>query len=155
MIKMIVAMDKNQLIGKDGKIPWYNKEDLIHFKNTTLNQTILMGKVTFTSLPKILPNRKIIVLTHDQNFKVDDVNVKVVHDLSSIIEYYHHSEEILYVAGGAAIYELMLPYASELIVSIIDGDYQGDRYFPQFKDQFILSEETICPTFRLQVYKKR
>ena len=68
MIKLIMAMDKNRLIGKQGKLPWHIKADLQHYKETTLNHTVLMGQVTFDHMPRLLPNRKYWILTDSKEF---------------------------------------------------------------------------------------
>ena len=100
MIKMVVAMDKNRLIGKNGQLPWHNKEDLRHFRNTTINQTILMGSKTFLNLPKKLLDRKILVLTRNRDLVIEDENVKIVHDINDIINKYKDSNEVLYILEG-------------------------------------------------------
>lgn len=155
MIKMVVAMDKNRLIGKNGQLPWHNKEDLRHFRNTTINQTILMGSKTFLNLPKKLLDRKILVLTRNRDLVIEDENVKIVHDINDIINKYKDSNEVLYICGGAKIYEEFFPYTDELIISLIEGDYVGDAYFPSFEESFTLIEEIQNETFILRRYQKR
>ena len=121
MISIIVATDDDLLIGKkDSKngMPWHNKEDLQHFKKTTLNRTILMGKTTYLAIGRPLPNRKTIVVTKSG---MDDERVEVRNDLIEVIQEYKDKNEDLYISGGASIYKQALPYVDELIISRIPG----------------------------------
>ena len=113
MINLIVALDQNNLIGKDNDLPWHYKEDLKYFKETTMNQTVLMGKKTFYSIVsrtgKLLPNRKMIVATLDKSFSYE--GVEVVNDL---IDFLKNIKEDIFVIGGSQIYKLSLPYVDRL-----------------------------------------
>ncbi len=101
MIKLIVAYDKNRLIGIGDQLVWNIKEDLEHFKKETLNKTILFGDVTFKGIGRPLPNRKTIVLTLDTTYKYEHENVEVCYDFEGIIRRYHNnSEEEIIIAGG-------------------------------------------------------
>ena len=155
MISIIVATDDDLLIGKkDSKngMPWHNKEDLQHFKKTTLNQTILMGKTTYLAIGRPLPNRKTIVVTKSG---MDDERVEVRNDLIEVIQEYKDKNEDLYISGGASIYKQALPYVDELIISRIPGKHTGETYFSSFEEyDFHLEKETQLETFVLQIYKK-
>ena len=155
MISIIVATDDDLLIGKkDSKngMPWHNKEDLQHFKKTTLNRTILMGKTTYLAIGRPLPNRKTIVVTKSG---MDDERVEVRNDLIEVIQEYKDKNEDLYISGGASIYKQALPYVDELIISRIPGKHRGETYFPSFEEyDFHLEKETQLETFVLQIYKK-
>lgn len=155
MISIIVATDDDLLIGKkDSKngMPWHNKEDLQHFKKTTLNRTILMGKTTYLAIGRPLPNRKTIVVTKSG---MDDERVEVRNDLIEVIQEYKDKNEDLYITGGASIYKQALPYVDELIISRIPGKHIGETYFPSFEEyDFHLEKETQLETFVLQIYKK-
>ena len=154
MISIIVATDDDLLIGKkDSKngMPWHNKEDLQHFKQTTLNQTILMGK-TYLAIGRPLPNRKTIVVTKSG---LEDDRIEVRNDLIEVIQEYKDRKEDLYISGGASIYKQALPYVDELIISRIPGKHTGETYFPSFEEyNFQLEKETQMETFVLQIYKK-
>ena len=133
MISIIVATDDDLLIGKkDSKngMPWHNKEDLQHFKKTTLNQTILMGKTTYLAIGRPLPNRKTIVVTKSG---MDDERVEVRNDLIEVIQEYKDKNEDLYITGGASIYKQALTYVDELIISRRPGKHTGETYFPSFE----------------------
>lgn len=155
MIKIIVAMDKNNLIGStQGRMgmPWHNPEDLQHFKETTLNQTILMGRKTFEVIGKPLPKRKTIIVSKAHDF--ENLNVEVCHDLEALLKEYEKDRDI-YICGGASVYQQTLNLAKELIVSYIPGDYRGDAYFPVIKeDQFRCIEEVEKETFILKKYRR-
>lgn len=141
MLSIIVAIAKNNVIGKDNKLIWHISEDLKRFKSITSGKSMIMGRKTFESLPGILPNREHIILTRDKNFKVDSDKVKVVNDLDTLIEKYSNCEDEVFVIGGAEIYKQLLPYAHKLYLTKIDTDFKGDTYFPQinydeFKSEF-------------------
>ena len=88
-----------------------------------------MGRKTFESLGRVLPNRKHVVFTQNPNFKVDDANVKVVHSLSDIQEYVEDKNEN-FVIGGEKIYNLLMPYVSKMYITEIHKDFDGDTFFP-------------------------
>ena len=130
MINMIWAMDKNNLVGIDDKIPWHIKEDLLYYKSKTNGQTVLMGDATYYSLKgyyktKPLPYGKIYVATIDKSLVMD--GVEMIYDLT---EFLKNNKEELWVVGGATIYKLSLPYADRLYISFVKGEYVGNRYFP-------------------------
>ena len=87
MLSIIVAKAKNNVIGKNNKLLWHISDDLKRFKELTTNHTIIMGRKTFESLGRVLPNRKHIVFSNNPDFKVDDENVEVVHSMLQIQEY--------------------------------------------------------------------
>ena len=103
MLSIIVAKAKNNIIGKENKLIWHLPEDLNHFKEITTGHTIIMGRKTFESLGRVLPNRKHIIFSQNPDFKVKDENVQVVHSLLEIQELIEGKEEA-FVIGGATIY---------------------------------------------------
>ncbi len=129
MLSLIVAKAENNVIGKDNKLLWHLPEDLKRFKNLTTGHTIIMGRKTFESLGRVLPNRKHVVFTQNPNFKVDDVNVKIVHSLQDIQEYVEDKNEN-FVIGGEKIYNLLMPYVSKMYITEIHKDFDGDTFFP-------------------------
>lgn len=155
MIKLIWAMDKNNLIGKDNKIPWHIKEDLLYYKKQTAGQTVFMGLSTYYSLKgyyktKPLPYGKIYVAS------LDDVKLSDAIVIKDAITFFKECNEDLFVVGGASIYKLALPYADMLYISIIKGDYDGDAYFPKIdydNYELISSEELERVTFN--IYKRK
>ena len=130
MLSIIVAMSKNNVIGKDNQLIWHISEDLKNFKRLTTGHTIIMGRNTFESLGRVLPNRKHIVFSRDINYQIKDANVKVVHDIAEIEKYINSNEEA-FVIGGEAIYRLLLPYVNKMYITYIDEKFDGDTYFPE------------------------
>ncbi len=157
MIKLIVAYDKNRLIGIGDQLVWDIKEDLEHFKKETLNQTILFGDVTFKGIGFPLPNRKTIVLTLDKDYKYEHENVEICNDMNKIISKYHNNEnEDIIIAGGATIYKLFLPFVDEFILSEVKGEYEGDVFFPEWdQHNFDLISEEEKTEFTIKRFKRR
>ena len=92
-----------------------------------------MGRKTFESLGRVLPNRKHIVFTQNPDFKVNDENVQVVHSMLEVQEYIE-SEEECFVIGGAMIYNLLMPYVNKMYITQIDKDFEGDAFFPRIDE---------------------
>ncbi len=134
MIKLVVAYDKNMLIGRDNDLPWNIKEDLEHFKRTTLNQNILFGKTTFETIP-FLKNRNIFVLSYDDEI-ANKNKVKLINDYKEIVSRFsRNSREDIYICGGVMVYKLFIPFVDEMIVSFIKGEYKGNKYFPKWNEK--------------------
>jgi dihydrofolate reductase len=154
MITLIAAVNHNNLLGKDNSMPWHVAEDLAHFKAKTLHKAVLMGRKTFDSLPKVLPDRTIYVLSSQASLDKMADNVILIHQIEPILAKYQHSSEELMVAGGASIYQQALPYCQKIILSLIDDYQHGDVYFPEFsKDEFKLEKTIYKDTFTIKEYK--
>lgn len=124
MLKIIVAMDKNRVIGLKGKMPWHIAEDLAYFKKQTLGHTLIMGKNTYLSIGKALPQRTNIVLSRDPTFKPPDAQV-----CNSLEEAISLAPDA-FIIGGASIFEQALPQADLMYITHIEANFGGDRYFP-------------------------
>lgn len=133
MLSIIVAKAKNNVIGKNNEIIWNLPEDLKRFKELTVGHTIIMGRKTFESLGRILPNRKHIIFSQNPDFKVKDENVEIVHSMLQIQEYIESKEEV-FVIGGAMIYNLLMPHVKKMYVTSIDKDFEGDAFFPRIDE---------------------
>ena len=133
MTKKIIAIwaeDENRLIGIDGGLPWHLPKELKHFKETTMGQALLMGRVTFDGMNRrILPGRETLILTRDKSFEVDGVTI--VHSLDEVFEWFEEHDKTLYVVGGASIYQTFLPYCDVIIKTRVHGVFEGDTYFPE------------------------
>ena len=141
MLSIIVAVAKNNVIGKDNKLIWHLPEELKRFKKLTTGHTIIMGRKTFESLGRVLPNRKHVILCNDMEMNIDDENVEVLEDISMLKEYVE-SEEENFVIGGATIYKLLIPYANKLYITEINENFDGDVYFPEInKDEWKIVKE--------------
>ena len=130
MLSIIVAKAKNNVIGKENKLLWHLPEDLKKFKELTSGHVIIMGRKTFESLGKVLPDRKHVIFTNNPDFKVNDENVEIVHSMLQIQEYIENEEEN-FVIGGAMIYNLLMPYVKKMYVTEIDKEFEGDAFFPK------------------------
>lgn len=154
MISLIWAMSEKWLIGKENKIPWHVKEDLLYYKEKTKGQTVLMGENTYDSLKgyyktKQLPYGKIFVASLSDRLFDDAIKV------SDVVSFLANNKEDLFVVGGASIYKLSLPYADKLYISIIKGDYDGDTYFPSFSlDDYLLVSSNETEKVKYLVYER-
>ena len=129
-ITFIAAIGKNRVLGKNNSLIWHIPEDLRFFKENTVGKPIVMGMNTLNSLPKLLPNRKHIVLTHKEIDLGPDV--VVVHGILELLNYISSLNEEVMVIGGAQIYSLMIDYADKMLLTEIDKEYDADAYFPNF-----------------------
>ena len=127
---MIYARARNGVIGKQGQLPWHLPEDLAHFKRTTLGQPVVMGRVTWESLPekfRPLPGRTNVVVSRQTSFKA--TGAQVVSSLEAAMALFP-SSEIVWLIGGAQLYAQALPLASQIVVTEIDADFGGDAFAP-------------------------
>ena len=145
MVSIIVAIAKNNAIGKDNKLLWHLPEDLKRFKRLTTGHNIIMGRKTFESLGRVLPNRHHIILCNDAKLNVQDENVEILDDISKLDKYIN-SEEENFVIGGATMYKLLMPYSNKMYITEIDKDFDGDVYFPKInKDEWKATEREQGP----------
>ena len=129
----IVAMTPERIIGRDNSLPWHFPEDLRFFKRTTSGHPVVMGRKTFDSIGKPLPNRQNIVLTRDHSWAAEGVEaIYSPDDLASL----HLRTPSVFIIGGAEIYTLFLPRLDSLLVSWVHESHAGDTFFPDFDDQF-------------------
>lgn len=130
MLSIIVAMDVNQLIGKDNGLPWHLPEDLKFFKRKTSGHSVIMGRNTYESiveqLGKPLPNRHNIIMTTDKAYLAP--GCEVVHSIDEAMAAAKSDES--FVIGGAKIYNTFLPKVSRLYITRIGEQYEGDTHFP-------------------------
>ena len=120
MLSTIVAIANNNVIGKDNKLIWHLPEDLKRFKQITTGKNIIMGRKTFESLGRVLPNRKHIILCNDMEMDIDNENVEILDDISKLDKYINSNEEN-FVIGGATIYKLLMPYVNKLYITKIEN----------------------------------
>jgi dihydrofolate reductase len=131
MIKAIVAMAENRVIGNAGTIPWHLPEDFKFFKATTMGHAILMGRKTYESIGKPLPGRENIVLSRTMP---ETAGVTVIRSLDELQEPTDGRD--LFVIGGEEIYRLLLPRVQELYVTKVPRQIEGDTHFPEFETEF-------------------
>ncbi|MGN0064050.1 MAG: dihydrofolate reductase [Nocardioides sp.] len=127
-VTLIAARARNGVIGDGPDIPWHSREDFAHFKATTLGHTLVMGRVTHESIGRPLPGRRTIVVTRDEAWT--DEGVDVAHSLEEALALAGDDE--VYVAGGAQIYALALPYATGQVLTEVGLEPDGDVLYPEF-----------------------
>ena len=124
-ISIIVAMTNNRVIGKDNQMPWHLSDDLKNFKKLTLGKTVIMGRLTYDSIGKPLPNRKNIVLSRS----LKDKKVDVLSNVAEALEVTSAEEEV-FIIGGQDIYSQTIKKATKLYITMIDSEIKGDKFFP-------------------------
>jgi len=147
---MIVAVDRNFVIGGKNDLPWPNiPADKKHFRETTKGKTVVMGRKTFESLgSRPLPNRRNIILTRDANFKAEECEViRASEEILPLAK----TEEV-FIIGGGAVYKEFLPYAEKLYITFIEGEFHGDVKFPleDFSGWRLASEKIMEPNGETQ-----
>ncbi|MBW8192316.1 type 3 dihydrofolate reductase [Neiella marina] len=133
-ISLIAAMGRNRVIGKDNKMPWHMPADLKHFKAVTMGKPVVMGRKTFESIGRPLPGRMNIVVTRDEDYRAD--GVEVVRSPTQAIELASKATEDVMIIGGGQIYQHFLPMATDLYLTFIDAEPEGDAYFPEWPTKF-------------------
>ena len=131
IISSLVAMNGNRLIGVNNDLPWKLKDDLEHFKNYSMHKPIVMGRNTYDSIGRPLPNRTNIIVSNTLS-EVDDCHIcKSLQEAISLAEKYTNDEIIL--IGGARIFEEGMQIINKLVISWVDADHlEGDIFFPEF-----------------------
>jgi len=127
---IIVAMSKNRVIGKDNDMPWHLSDDLKNFKKITINKTIIMGRLTYDSIGKPLPERNNIVLS--RNLK--NSKVMVLDNLEEALNISRNEEEV-FIIGGADLYSQTINLVNKLYLTSINHEIDGDKYFPKFDEE--------------------
>ena len=138
------AQDRNGLIGKDGLLPWKVPNDMRFFREHTMNRILVMGRKTYEGMGKLsLPSRKIIVLTSQADFKVEE-NAEVMHSIEELLAYAKNCSEDIYVSGGSRIFQELLPETGIIWRTLIDATFEGDTFIGEidFSD-FDLVEEHV------------
>lgn len=149
---IIAALNRKRVIGKDGKLPWHISEDLKRIKRLTTGHTILMGRRTYESLGKPLPNRRNAVLTSQA---IDNVETfKTIPEALQALK----NEEKVFVFGGGEIFGQLLEKADEWLLTIVDQETDGDTFFPPYEhligSKFLLVGKEEHEGFRFLDYKK-
>jgi dihydrofolate reductase len=150
-LALIVAAARNGVIGKDGGLPWHLPEDLKHFKRTTTGHAIIMGRKTHESVGRPLPKRRNIVVTRQPGAQFP--GCETANGLDEAIALARATDECPFIIGGASLYLAALPLATELHVTTIDEDVEGDTHFLEDLSEFVEVDrrdgETEGVTFRL------
>lgn len=129
-LSAITAAGRNNVIGKDNRLPWHMPADMRYFKTTTLGHVVIMGRKTYDSFGKALPGRTNIVITRQPDFQREDA--QVFHSLEEAIRKARDLEETeVFILGGAQIYHASLPLLDRIYLTRIYGDFDGDAFFPE------------------------
>ncbi|WP_100406972.1 DfrD/DfrG/DfrK family trimethoprim-resistant dihydrofolate reductase [Bacillus solitudinis] len=127
-ISLIVAMDKNRVIGKENDIPWRIPEDWKYVKNTTKGCPIIMGRKNLESIGRALPERRNIILTRDKDFNFDCC--EIAHSIEDVFDLCKEEDEV-FIFGGEQIYNKFLPYVEKIYITKIHHEFEGDTFFPE------------------------
>lgn len=143
--KAIAAMSLNRVIGAGGKIPWHLPEDFKWFKRMTTGHVIVMGRKTFETIGKPLPNRETIVLSRSGFAHPGVQTIQSLEELATLA-----ADRQVFICGGAQICQQALPLCSDLYLTLVKRCVEGDAFFPRFDDQFELMEEILDrPEFKI------
>ncbi|GAB4282377.1 MAG: type 3 dihydrofolate reductase [Opitutales bacterium] len=135
--KAIAALSSNRVIGKDGGIPWHLPEDFKWFKNKTMGHNLLMGRKTYASIGKPLPGRKTFVLSTQDNLLLPQevTQIKSIDAIKAL-----DIQGDLFICGGAKVYESCLSYCSDLFLTWVKKEIEGDTFFPPFEHLFEVAQ---------------
>ena len=149
-------MTKDRVIGKDGTLPWHLSEDLKLFKAHTTGNIVIMGRKTFDSIGRPLPNRRNIVVSKSIREDEKAAGVEYFPDLDHALSAAQEGDGRIFIIGGASIYHQMIEKADCLYISLVEGDFEGDTYFPEIKDDVWKVVKTEPHTgFALEVYERK
>ena len=156
MISLIVAHDKNRVIGYENKMPWHLPGDLQYFKEVTMGKPIIMGRKTFESIGRPLPGRRNIVITRNKQYNSD--GIETVSSLDEALMLTKNDEEVM-IIGGEQIFRLALPLANRLYITQINAEFNGDTFFPSYEGwQLVHCQNEIKSndgyTFQYCIYEK-
>lgn len=130
-VSLIVAFDKNRVIGKDNDLPWSIPNDWEYVMETIKDYPLIMGRKTLESLDGGLPGRRNIILTRNQNVKLE--NCEIVHSIEAALELCENEKEV-FIFGGEKIYQMALPYVEKMYITKIHHEFDGDTFFPKINE---------------------
>lgn len=140
MISLMVAHDLNRVIGKDNQLPWHIPEDLAYFKKHTIGKGMVMGRNTFESIGRPLPKRRNIIVTRNEGYVAEGADI--VHSLEDAIELAKEVHDEIMVIGGEQIFRSILPDADRLYITLIKKPFDGDTFFPDYGEEWLLTSES-------------
>jgi dihydrofolate reductase len=142
-ISIVVAISENNAIGKDNQLLWHLPADLKHFKNITTGYPIIMGRKTYESIGKPLPNRRNIIITRQKDLKLE--GVEVVHSVGNALSLCDAEEEI-FIIGGAEIYKSALAFTNRIYLTTVHEHYEADVFFPILAmDEWTITDQEYHP----------
>lgn len=163
MLNLIVAHDKNRLIGLNGELPWSLKGDLEHFKDLTINNIVIMGRKTYESIGKPLPHRKNIVISKTMESNEDIFVASSLSDALHLARLINPCKDV-FIIGGYSLYKEVLPIVNTMYITEIDGSYGMSSaeqvFFPEYDANLFTREVTAekCEnwtTYKFVTYKRK
>jgi dihydrofolate reductase len=141
MLSAIAVIGKNRELGYKNKLLWDIPEDMKHFKELTTGHTVVMGRKTFESIGKPLPNRKNIIITKNKDYIAS--GCKIIHSPEDLIKNKKDNEKI-FIIGGGQIYKIFLPYTDKLYLTIVNDTPLADIFFPDYSEfKKVVSQKTF------------
>ncbi|KGK31835.1 dihydrofolate reductase [Cellulophaga sp. E6(2014)] len=131
-VTLIAAAAENNALGKDNDLLWHLPDDFKRFKTLTTGHPIVMGRKTFESFPKPLPNRTHIIITRDKNYSITFENCQIVHSLDAALAVASEIDENIFIIGGGEIYALGLEKATHIELTRVHTTFEADAFFPDF-----------------------
>ena len=158
-ISLIVAMSENRVIGRDNAIPWHLPRELKTFKAITMGHHIVMGRKTYESINRLLPGRTTIIITRNPNYRVE--GAVVVDSFASALLACENDDQI-FVIGGAEIYQIALPFANRLYLTLVHTVVEGDTFMPEFdlshwnkiSSEILTADEKNAFDYTVAVYER-
>lgn len=142
IISIIAAIAENRAIGKDNKLLWHIPEDLKRFKKKTLGHPVVMGRTTFESIGKPLPDRINIIVTRDLNYRME--GCIICHSIEEALKTAEEKDkQEIFIIGGGQIYRQGIKYADKLYLTIVKGNFEADTFFPDYSE------------FKKKIFKKK
>ncbi|TDO24741.1 dihydrofolate reductase [Pedobacter duraquae] len=150
IVSIIVAIAENNAIGKDNKLLWKLPTDLKHFKTITSGHTVIMGRKTFDSMGKALPNRRNIVVTRQEDLLI--IGAEVTNTIEHALALCAHEEEV-FIIGGAQIYTQALSLTNRIYLTVVHENYDADTFFPELDRSkwTVVSSESHLPDEKNEV----
>ena len=160
MITIIAAIGKNNALGKDNQLLWKLPKDLKHFKSLTENHPIVMGRKTYESIGKPLPDRTNIVVSRKENWFSEEI--LIVSKLKEAIKFAKKIDDNIFIIGGGEIYNQTMELADKLEITLVDEDFEADTFFPKIDlkiwqkvgEEFHEKDEKNNHNFYFQTYKR-
>ena len=128
IVTIVVAIGENNAIGKNNELLWYLPKDLRHFKTITKGHTVIMGRKTFESVGKPLPNRRNIIITRNTDLAIE--GTEVVHTIEEALELCKQDEEV-FIIGGAEIYKMAMQHTDKIYLTVVHEHFEADAFFPE------------------------
>src|SRR2546423_3562508 len=154
--KAIAAISLTRVMGAGNKIPWHLPEDFKWFKKMTTGHIIVMGRKTFESIGRPLPNRTTIVVSRSREQIPGVLTLSSLEQIETQDRPWHPTGKEIFICGGAQIYQQALPSCSDLYLTLVKSEVAGDAYFPAFEDQFNLAAEILdCAEFKILHYQAK